>query len=176
MTGRPSPAPVPSDMAPLSLCSLEPIQTSPSLSFSNLGKQKGSALPSKMCFGEVMGWLLLLSVSSGNHPQVWSFWYFKNPLSLGILKPAGISLHGALPPSLLSGTLEGTKISGSQIKVKVSKWLSRKEKSALHCGWKTPLSQWIGDAGSWSMNFFTTKVLRVVMLIRLPSQAEDFSV
>lgn len=67
----------------------------------------------------------------GNHPQVWGFWYFKNPLSAGISQPVGGSLGGVLAPSLLPGTLEGAEILGSQIKAKGSIWIGRKEKAVF---------------------------------------------
>lgn len=64
----------------------------------------------------------------GNHPQVGSFWYFKNPLSAGILQPAGGSLCRSPGSLTATWTLEGAKILGSQIKAKGSIWLGRKEK------------------------------------------------
>lgn len=63
----------------------------------------------------------------GNHPQVGSFWYFKNPLSAGILQPAGGSLCRSPGSLTATWTLEGAKILGSQIKAKRSIWLGRKE-------------------------------------------------
>lgn len=64
----------------------------------------------------------------GNHPQVGSFWYFKNPLSAGTLQPAGGSLCRSPGSLTATWTLEGAKILGSQIKAKGSIWLRRKEK------------------------------------------------
>lgn len=67
----------------------------------------------------------------GDHLQVWGFWYFKNPVSAGILQPAGGLLCRVLAPSLLPRTLEGAEILGPQIKAKSSIQLGRKEKAVF---------------------------------------------
>lgn len=131
---------VSSDIDPLSLCSPKPTYISlygysdhcmPAMS-SNTRSFLSLRAWHRCEFGEGQGLGYICSQSlHGNHPQVWSFWNFKNPLSAGIVQPAG-SLCCRIPaPSLLPGTLEGAQLLCPQIKAKLSTQLHRNQKMAF---------------------------------------------
>lgn len=78
---------------------------------------------------------------------------------------------GSWALSLLPGMLEGASILGSQIRAKGSIWLGRKEKPVLCLVAGKRSSEPVGHAaGSQSLNFFTSKLLSVVITKGLPSQ------
>ena len=146
-----SPAPVPSEMAPLSLFLCQAYTYLIFFVFLQcLGQQKGWLCTSKgwdrceFWRGHGLATLALCLCMEITH-RCGAFDTSKilSPLEFCSLQAARSA--GALAPSLPPGTLEGAEILGSQIKAKGSIWLWRKEGTVWRCGWKTLL--WVSGSG-----------------------------